>query len=213
MKFDKKMMLLYAVTDRAWVGNQTLYEQVESALKGGVTCVQLREKNQREEEFLREAIEISSLCKKYNVPFIINDNVGIAIECGATGVHVGQDDCEVSEVRKRVGDKMIVGVSAHNVEEAKKAVASGADYLGVGAVFSTSTKADTDVLSFETVKAISGAVDVPIVAIGGINRENILKLKGTGVDGAAIVSGIFAAEDIESECKTLLTLSEEMVSS
>lgn len=213
MKFDKKKMLLYAVTDRAWVGKQTLYEQVESALKGGVTCVQLREKNQSEEEFLREAIEISSLCKKYNVPFIINDNVKIAIECSATGVHVGQDDCEVSEVRKRVGDKMIVGVSAHNVEEAKKAVVSGADYLGVGAVFSTSTKADTDVLSFETVKAISGAVDVPIVAIGGINRENILKLKGTGVDGAAIVSGIFAAEDIESECKTLLALSEEMVSS
>lgn len=213
MKCDKKTMLLYAVTDRAWVGKQTLYEQVESALKGGVTCVQLREKNQSEEEFLREAVKISSLCKKYNVPFIVNDNVKIAIECNATGVHVGQDDCEVSEVRKLVGDKMIVGVSAHNVEEAKKAVASGADYLGVGAVFSTSTKADTDVLSFETVKAISGAADVPVVAIGGINRENILKLKGTGVDGAAIVSGIFAAEDIESECKTLLALSEEMVSS
>ena len=213
MKCDKKMMLLYAVTDRAWVGKQTLYEQVESALKGGVTCVQLREKNQSEEEFLREALEISSLCKKYNVPFIVNDNVKIAVKCNATGVHVGQDDCKVSEVRKLVGDKMIVGVSAHNVEEAKKAVASGADYLGVGAVFSTSTKADTDVLSFETVKAISDAVDVPIVAIGGINRDNILKLKGTGVDGAAIVSGIFAAEDIESECKTLLALSEEMVSS
>lgn len=213
MKFDKKTMLLYAVTDRAWVGKQTLYEQVESALKGGVTCVQLREKNQSEEEFLREAIEISSLCKKYNVPFIINDNVKIAIECCATGVHVGQDDCEVSDVRKLVGDEMIVGVSAHDVEEAKKAVASGADYLGVGAVFSTSTKAYTNVLSFETVKAISGAVDVPIVAIGGINRENILKLKGAGVDGAAIVSGIFSAEDIESECKTLRKLSEEIVSS
>ena len=212
MKCDKKMMLLYAVTDRAWVGKQTLYEQVESALKGGVTCVQLREKNQSEEEFLREALEISSLCKKYNVPFIVNDNVKIAVKCNATGVHVGQDDCEVSEVRKLVGDKMIIGVSAHNVEEAKKAVASGADYLGVGAVFSTSTKADTNVLSFETVKAISDAVNVPIVAIGGINRDNILKLKGTGVDGAAIVSGIFAAEDIEEECKTLRKLSEEMVS-
>lgn len=213
MKCDKKIMLLYAVTDRAWVGKQTLYEQVESALKGGVTCVQLREKNQSEEEFLREALEISSLCKKYDVPFIVNDNVKIAIECRSTGVHVGQDDCEVSEVRKLVGDKMIVGVSAHDVEEAKKAVASGADYLGVGAVFSTSTKADTDVLSFETVKVISDAVDVPIVAIGGINRDNILKLKGTGVDGAAIVSGIFSAEDIEAECKTLKALSEEMVSS
>lgn len=212
MKCDKKMMLLYAVTDRAWVGKQTLYEQVESALKGGVTCVQLREKNQSEEEFLREAIEISSLCKKYNVPFIVNDNVKIAIECGATGIHVGQDDCEVSEVRKLVGDKMIIGVSAHNVEEAKKAVASGADYLGVGAVFSTSTKADTNVLSFETVKAICDALDVPIVAIGGINKENILKLKGTGVDGVAIVSGIFAAEDIEAECKILRMLSKEMVS-
>ena len=211
MKCDKKIMLLYAVTDRAWVGKQTLYEQVESALKGGVTCVQLREKNQSEEEFLREALEISSLCKKYDVPFIVNDNVKIAIECEATGVHVGQDDCEVSEVRKLVGDKMIVGVSAHDVEEAKKAVASGADYLGVGAVFSTSTKADTDVLSFETVKAISDAVDVPIVAIGGINRDNILKLEGTGVDGVAIVSGIFSSEDIEAECKTLKALSEEMV--
>lgn len=211
MKCDKKTMLLYAVTDRAWTGKQSLYEQVESALKGGVTCVQLREKKLDDEAFLNEAIEIRALCKRYGVPFFINDNVEVAVKCHADGIHVGQDDMEVSEVRKIVGDDMIIGVSAHSVEEAVKAVKNGADCLGVGAVFATSTKTDACVLSKETLRDICAAVDVPVVAIGGIGKSNISCLSGTGVDGVAMVSAIFAAEDIETECRKLRKLSEDMV--
>lgn len=211
MKCDKKTMLLYAVTDRAWIGKQSLYEQVESALKGGVTCVQLREKKLDDEAFFNEAIEICALCKRYGIPFFINDNIEVAVKCHADGVHVGQDDMEVSEVRKIVGDDMIIGVSAHSVEEAVKAVKNGADCLGVGAVFATSTKTDACVLSKETLRDICAAVDVPVVAIGGIGKSNISLLSGTGVDGVAIVSAIFGAEDIESECRELRKLSEDMV--
>ncbi len=211
MRCDKSAMLLYAVTDRAWVGKQSLYEQVESALKGGATCVQLREKNLDEDAFLGEAIEICELCKRYGVPFFINDNVEIAIKCHADGIHVGQDDMKAAEVRKRVGDDMIIGVSAHSVEEALEAVRNGADCLGVGAVFSTSTKADASVLPKETLREICAAVDVPVVAIGGINKSNISELSGSGVDGVALVSAIFGADDIESECRELRRLSEEMI--
>ena len=211
MKLSKKHMLLYAVTDRRWSEGTTLYEQVEQALQGGVSTLQLREKNLGDEEFLKEAIEIKELCKKYDVPLIINDNVEVAIKCGADGVHVGQEDMEASKVREKVGRDMIIGVSAHNVEEAKKAVSNGANYLGVGAVFSTSTKDDVDVLSKETLKDICLAVDVPVVAIGGINQDNILELKGTGVDGVAVVSAIFSSENIAETCKKLHKLSEEIV--
>lgn len=211
MKCDKKMMLLYAVTDRAWTGTMSLYEQVEAALKNGVTCVQLREKELDEETFLQEALEIGSLCRKYQVPFIINDNVEIAVKCGADGVHVGQEDMVASDVRRRVGDSMIIGVSAHNVEEAKEAVKNGADYLGVGAVFRTSTKTNVSNMSAETLKAICDAVDVPVVAIGGISAENIHLLNGSGVDGAAVVSAIFAAEDPGKAAAELLTLVSNMV--
>jgi len=211
MKCDKKAMLLYAVTDRAWVGKQSLYEQVESALKGGVTCVQLREKELSDEEFLKEAVEISALCKKYGVPFFINDNVEIAIKCHADGIHVGQEDMEAAQVRQRVGEDMMIGVSVHSVEEAVEAVKNGADCLGVGAMFSTSTKTDVSVLPKETLRDICSAVDIPVVAIGGIGRTNISQLAGTGVDGVALVSAIFAAEDIENECRLLRELSEEMV--
>ena len=211
MKCDKNAMLLYAVTDRAWIGKQSLYEQVESALKGGVTCVQLREKELNEEEFLNEAMEISALCKRYNVPFFINDNVEIAIKCQADGIHVGQEDMEASQVRKRVGSDMIIGVSVHSVEEALEAVKNGADCLGVGAMFSTSTKTDVDVLPKETLRDICAAVDIPVVAIGGISKNNLSQLSGTGVDGVALVSAIFAADDIENECRLLRKLSEEMV--
>ena len=211
MNCDKKTMLLYAVTDRAWVGKQNLYEQVESALKGGVTCVQLREKELDEEEFLKEAMELSALCRKYGVPFFVNDNVEIAIKCHADGIHVGQEDMEAAKVRQRVGDDMMIGVSVHSVEEALEAVRNGADYLGVGAMFSTSTKTDVDVLPKETLSNICAAVDVPVVAIGGINKSNISQLSCTGADGVALVSAIFAAEDIESECRQLRRLSEEMV--
>lgn len=211
MKCDKKYMLLYAVTDRAWVGKQSLYEQVESALKGGATCVQLREKELNDDEFLAEAVEIGVLCRKYSVPFFVNDNVDVAIKCHADGVHVGQEDMTASKVREKIGGDMMLGVSVHTVEEALEAVKSGADCLGVGAMFSTSTKADADVLPKETLRDICAAVDIPVVAIGGISESNILQLSGTGVDGVALVSAIFGAEDIESECRTLRALSENMV--
>ena len=204
-------MLLYAVTDRAWTGKQSLYEQVESSLKGGATCVQLREKELDNETFLKEAIEISGLCKQYGVPFFINDNVEIAIQCHADGIHVGQEDMEAAQVRQRVGENMIIGVSVHSVEEALEAVQNGADCLGVGAMFSTSTKTDVNVLPKETLRDICAAVDIPVVAIGGIGKSNISQLSGTGVDGVALVSAIFAADDIESECRLLRKLSEEMV--
>lgn len=205
-------MRLYAVTDRAWVGKQTLYEQVEAALKGGVTCVQLREKELSEEDFLAEAKEIKELCSRYHVPFFINDNVDVAIKCQADGVHVGQEDMKASDVRAKVGDQMIIGVSAHSVEEAVEAVKNGADCLGVGAMFTTSTKEDASVLPKETLRAICEAVDVPVVAIGGIGESNILELAGTGADGVALVSAIFGAADIEAQCRKLRALSEEMVS-
>lgn len=211
MKCDKKNMLLYAVTDRAWTGKQSLYEQVEEALKGGITCLQLREKNLSDEDFLKEAIQIKALCNKYKVPFFINDNVEVAIKSGADGIHVGQDDMAAGRVRELVGDKMMIGVSAHSVKEAVEAVKNGADCLGVGAIFSTSTKKDASVLDLSVVSDICKAVSVPVVAIGGIKKDNISKLKGTGVDGVALVSAIFAADDIKAECEELRKLSADMI--
>lgn len=211
MRFDKKYAILYAVTDRAWIGKQNLYEQVESALKGGATCVQLREKNLDEELFLEEAIKIKSLCKKYGIPFLVNDNVDIAIKCEADGVHVGQEDTAVSKVRKLVGDKMIIGVSVQNINEALESIKNGADYLGVGAMFSTSTKLDANVIPFENLKSICNAVNIPVVAIGGIGKNNIMKLAGSGVNGVALVSAIFGAKNIEEECRELLRLSEQII--
>ena len=205
------MMRLYAVTDRAWVGKQSLYEQVEAALKGGASCVQLREKELNDEDFLREALELSTLCKRYRVPFFINDNVDVAIRCHADGIHVGQEDMQAAQVRQRVGPDMMIGVSVHSVAEALEAVRNGADCLGAGAVFATSTKTDVQTMPRETLRAICQAVNIPVVAIGGINKENIAELSGTGVDGVALVSAIFGADDIEGACRELRALSEEMV--
>lgn len=210
MKCTEEMMRLYAVTDRAWIGKQSLAEQVESALRGGVTCVQLREKELDEEQFLREAEEIFTLCKRYRVPFFINDNVALALRCHADGVHVGQDDMDVAEVRRLVGQEMMIGVSVHTVEEARTAAEGGADYLGVGAMFATSTKTDASLVTKETLRAICDAVSIPVVAIGGINKSNLLELAGTGVDGVALVSAIFSAADIATECRLLYGLSQEM---
>lgn len=211
MKCDNHTMLLYAVTDRAWTGQQTLAQQVELALQNGATCVQLREKELDEATFLQEAIELKALCARYQVPLIINDNVKIALACHADGVHVGQEDMPVSEARRLVGDGMIIGASAHSVEEAQRAVAGGADYLGVGAVFGSATKKDAGKLSPETLRAICAAVEVPVVAIGGVSAENILQLKGSGVDGVAVVSAIFAAPDITAATASLRKLAEEIV--
>ncbi len=203
-------MRLYAVTDRAWTGERTLYQQVEAALKGGVTCVQLREKDLDEAAFFQEATDLCALCHRYGIPFIVNDNVDIALACGADGVHVGQEDMEAGQVRRRVGEGMLLGVSVHTVEEARRALRDGADYLGLGAVFPTSTKTDADRMPMETLRAICAAVDVPVVAIGGIHWNNMLQLSGSGVDGVALVSAIFSMPDIEAACRELRELAEAM---
>ena len=211
MRCDRKTMRLYAVTDRAWVGQGTLGDQVEQALRGGVTCVQLREKSLGVPAILVEAEEIGALCRSYGVPFLINDRVEIALQCGADGVQVGQKDRAAREVRRLLGPNRILGVSARTVEQAVQAERDGADYLGVGAVFSTSTKADAMPVSYETLQAICRAVSIPVVAIGGIQRENLLSLTGSGVDGVALVSAIFAAPDVETASRELRALSEAMV--
>ena len=214
MKCDRRHMLLYAVTDRAWTGEQSLYEQVEAALKGGATCVQLREKELGREAFLDEARAIGALCRRYDVPFIINDDVEIAMACGADGVHVGQEDMAARQARELMGGNMILGVSVHDIIEAQRAIDDGADYLGLGAVFPTGTKADAEPMSAATLREICSLAarnHIPVVAIGGINAGNMLELKGSGVDGAALVSAIFSAPDIEGACRELRRLAEEMV--
>ena len=206
MNITAEQLRLYAVTDRAWVGRQTLPQQVEAALKGGATCVQLREKQLDEGDFYNEALAIQKICRYYGVPFLLNDNVPLALRCGADGVHVGQDDMSAREARRILGPEKIIGVSAHDPDEAKKAFADGADYLGCGAMFATSTKTNVQVRSRETLAAVCTAVPIPVVAIGGINRQNLLTLAGCGEAGVALVSAIFAAEDIEKECRELREL-------
>ena len=196
-------LLLYAVTDRHWTGNETLYQQVEKALKGGATFIQLREKNLDEDSFLKEAYEIQKLCKEYKVPFVINDNVDIAVKINADGAHVGQSDMEALDVRAKLGSDKIIGVSAQTVEQALLAEKHGADYLGVGAVFPTGSKDDADDVSHETLKAICDAVNIPVIAIGGITYDNVTELSGTGIVGIAVISAIFGAGDIEKAAHDL----------
>lgn len=203
MKFHKNMLLLYAVTDRSWVGKQTLYEQVEDALKGGATIVQLREKTLAKEEFVREAIEIKELCHRYHVPLIINDNVDVALQSGADGVHVGVEDTPVSEIRKKVPADFIIGATCKTVEQAKEAQRAGADYMGVGAVFVSPTKKNAIRITKEQLKEICSSVSIPAVAIGGITQENIMEIKGGGMAGVAVVSAIFAAKDIRAATEEL----------
>ncbi len=212
MKCDKKDLLLYAVTDRSWVGKQTLYQQVEKALQGGATFIQLREKEMDDDSFLKEAIEIKELCRRYHVPFVINDNVEIACKMDADGVHVGQSDMEAGDVRAIIGEDKILGVSAQTVEQALLAEQRGADYLGVGAVFHTGSKADADDVSHETLRNICDAVNIPVIAIGGIGKHNVMELKGSGICGIAVISAIFAAEDIRSATAELKELTEQAVS-
>lgn len=197
MKFNENMLRLYAVTDQAWVGRQTLLEQIEDALKGGATIVQLREKNMDEEAFVEEAIAVRNLCRKYNVPLIINDNVDVALKSRADGVHVGIEDTPVEEIRKRVPADFIIGATCKTIGQAKAAEAAGADYIGVGAVFPSSTKTSAVRITNEQLREIVSSVAIPAVAIGGICCENVCEMKGSSVSGVAVVSAIFAAEDIE----------------
>lgn len=211
MNCDKKDLLLYAVTDRAWLNGETLCSQVEKAIKGGATFIQLREKNLDQKHFLEEALEIQKLCKKYNVPFVINDNVEIAKEIDADGVHVGQSDMEAGNVRKILGDDKIIGVSAQTVEQALLAQKHGADYLGVGAVFKTGSKDDADDVSHDELQKICEAVDIPVIAIGGISSKNVTELKGRGIVGIAVISAIFAQPDITKATAELKALTEKTV--
>lgn len=211
MNCDKNDLVLYAVTDRSWLGDSSLYDQVESAIEGGATFIQLREKNLDEADFLSEAKEIQKLCREYKVPFVINDNVEIAAQIDADGVHVGQSDMEAGDVRKRLGPDKIIGVSAQTVEQALKAQEHGADYLGVGAVFPTGSKADATEVSHQTLKEICEAVDIPVIAIGGITKENVSELKGSGICGIAVISAIFAQKDIRKAATELKQRVREIV--
>lgn len=203
MKLKKDRLLLYAVTDRSWTGQQSLYEQIEEALKGGVTMVQLREKQLSEDELVAEAIQIKELCHRYEVPLIINDNVDAALKSGADGVHVGIEDAPVSEIRRRAGDDFIIGATAKTTEQAKAAEAAGADYLGVGAVFPSPTKKNAIRITPQDLREICGSVAIPAVAIGGITGDNVSEIKGGGMAGVAVVSAIFAAQDIQKAAAEL----------
>lgn len=211
MNCKKEDLLLYGITDRSWLNGKTLYSQVEGALKGGVTFLQLREKSLDQAHFHQEAAEIRKLCKKYGVPLIINDNVRIAKEIDADGVHVGQGDMEAGAVRKLLGADKIIGVSARTVEQAVLAQQRGADYLGVGAVFPTGTKKDASGVSFETLREICRAVSIPVVAIGGITGENLGALRGSGIAGIAVVSAIFAREDTRQAAGSLRAKVQEIL--
>ncbi len=203
MKLERKMLTLYAVTDRSWLKNETLYQQVKKALEGGVTMVQLREKNLSTEDFEKEARALLPLCHAYHAPLIINDDVELAKRTGADGVHIGQSDMEIKKAREILGSGKIIGVTAKTVGQAKAAEAAGADYLGSGAVFGSSTKKDAIPLDHELLQEICESVQIPVVAIGGITAENAMLLKGRGIAGIAVVSGIFACDDIGQAAEQL----------
>lgn len=209
MKCKRDYMKLYAVTDSSWLNGRSLTDVVEEAIIGGVSIVQLREKNADDETFISKAKELLVVCRKHDIPLIINDRVDIALKCDADGVHIGQSDMELRQARELLGEGKLIGTSAHNVEEAKAAVASGADYLGIGSVFNTTTKLDATSLARDEMLAICKAVDVPIVGIGGVTAQNIHELKGSGVDGVAVVSAIFAQENILEATKNLRKICDE----
>lgn len=208
---SEKDLLLYAVTDRHWLDGESLYDQVKKALDGGATFIQLREKNMDRDSFLKEAVQIQGLCTKYKVPFVINDEVGIAKEIDADGVHVGQSDMEAMDVRRLLGPDKILGVSAQTVEQAVIAQKHGADYLGVGAVFATGSKDDADDVSHETLRAICEAVSIPVIAIGGITKDNVVELSGSGICGVAVISAIFGQKDIKKATEELKISVENML--
>ena len=203
MNFSADQLLLYAVTDRAWVGRQTLLEQVEDALRGGVTMVQLREKELPEDAFTAEAMEVKALCHRYGVPLLIDDNVDVALKSGADGVHVGIEDTPVAEIRARAGRDFIIGATAKTVEQARAAQTAGADYLGVGAVFPSPTKKNAIRITVERLREICARVTIPAVAIGGISLDNIRELRGGGMRGVAVISALFGADNIAGAARAL----------
>lgn len=211
MRFDKNQLLLYAVTDRSWLNGRSLSSVVQEALKGGVTMVQLREKEMDNAAFLAEAREIGAICRKYSVPFLINDNVEIALACGADGVHVGLEDMPPAEIRRRVGKDFIIGATAKTIEQAQAAEAAGADYLGVGAVFPSPTKPNALRITNEQLAAIAASVSIPIVGIGGLTAKNLPDLAGSGVAGAAVVSAIFAQKDPRQAARELREILQKIV--
>lgn len=212
MIFRKDMLRLYAVTDRRWVGRQTLCEQIEEALQGGVTMVQLREKSISDEDYIREAVAIKELCHRYHVPLIINDRVEVALQSGADGVHVGGEDTPVSAIRRQVPPDFIIGATCKTVAQAKAAQTAGADYMGVGAVFPSPTKTNALRITAEQLRVICSAVSIPAVAIGGIDFENVAALRGGGMAGIAVVSAIFGAADIRTATADLKQKVGEVVS-
>lgn len=211
MKVNKESMLLYVVTDRSWFGENKLEDRIEEIIKAGATFIQLREKNLLYDSFAEEAKKIKEITSRYRIPFVINDNIEVALAVGADGVHVGQGDMNAKSVRKIIGDDKILGVSVQTVRQALLAQENGADYIGVGAVFSTNTKSDADNVSRETLKAICDSVDIPVVAIGGINENNISLLKDTGIDGVAVISAVFAKSDAAAATRELLGLAKELL--
>ena len=212
MEFHRDMLLLYAVTDRSWTGRQSLYDQIQAALEGGVTMVQLREKRLSAQALVEEAVEIKELCHRYHVPLIINDNVEAAVASGADGVHVGITDTPVAEIRKRAGGSFIIGATAKTVAQAIAAEQAGADYLGVGAVFPSPTKQNAIRITLAQLKQICSAVSIPAVAIGGISRENVAALAGGGMAGIAVVSAIFAGKNIQNAAAELNEMVRKVVS-
>lgn len=211
MRVDRETLRLYAVTDRAWARDEAaLFRQIEAAVRGGAGVVQLREKDMEPAAFLEEAKRFVALCRRLGAVSIINDSVEIGLEAGADGVHVGQSDLEAGRARALLGPEKILGVSAHSRSEARRALEAGADYLGCGAAFATGTKNDAAPISRETIRAVTAAVDIPVVAIGGVNRENILELKGLGLSGVAVVSGIFGRPDAETAARELLELAKRL---
>lgn len=203
MSFHTENLRLYAVTDRTWVGKMTFLEQIEAALKNGVTMLQLREKSISEDAFAAEALPVKKLCRQYNVPLIINDSVNVAVKIGADGVHVGMEDQPVADIRRQMGKDFIIGATAKTVEQAQAAQRAGASYLGVGAIFPSPTKKNAIRITKEQLQEITAAVSIPCVAIGGITPDNILELQGSGIAGVAVVSAIFAAENIGTACAAL----------
>ena len=215
MKFSKEQirqaMLLYGITDRSWLKpGEKLSDVCREILEHGVTFLQLREKELDQEAFLKEAEELKELCARFGVPFVVNDSVETAVQAGADGVHVGQSDIKGRNIRAMIGPDRILGISAGTVEEARAAEKAGADYIGVGAVFGTSTKKDARNLSVEKLREISASVSIPVVAIGGINRSNVGELSGSGVDGIAVISALFGAERPGEAAAELAELAKEI---